>query len=338
VSYVEQAVGIERAIRLPGKGSLDAALGEVTLQEANYALGDARHETSRRLLRGWFDVQREQAAALEWQIQVDLLRRQLEVAKRRVAAGDAARLEALQAEAQLIQAEAQWAQAQSRVRLAGDDFSLQFPTIPLPGQPTSLAPISLDEVADSWLERLREHNHELLRAVAASQRQQLLARRSDADRLADPTLGLRLARERDGQERLLGLQLSIPIGGSARAAVSRAALAEADAAAAREAQVRQRVDAENRRSLTQAGAALAQWQRLATVAAQMEHNVALLDKAWRLGEGQFADLQLARRQAAEARLAAVQARLDASENRYRVLLDAHELWDLDERDDPPPAR
>jgi len=65
------------------------------------------------------------------------------------------------------------------------------------------------------------------------------------------------------------------------------------------------------------------------VAARMAENAQLLDKAWRLGEGQFADLQFARRQAGEAQLAAVRAQLDANESRYKVLLDAHELWVLD---------
>jgi len=61
----------------------------------------------------------------------------------------------------------------------------------------------------------------------------------------------------------------------------------------------------------------------------MEENVRLLEKAWRLGEGQFAELQTARRQAIEARLAASMARLEASEARYRLLLDAHQLWNTE---------
>jgi len=65
------------------------------------------------------------------------------------------------------------------------------------------------------------------------------------------------------------------------------------------------------------------------VAARLEESALLLDKAWRLGEGQFGELQAARRQAAEARLATAQARLDARERHYRVLLDAHRLWDYD---------
>jgi outer membrane protein TolC len=37
----------------------------------------------------------------------------------------------------------------------------------------------------------------------------------------------------------------------------------------------------------------------------------------------------ARRQALEANLSAALARLEAAETRYRLLLDAHQLWPLD---------
>jgi outer membrane protein TolC len=130
-------------------------------------------------------------------------------------------------------------------------------------------------------------------------------------------------------ERVVGLQLTIPLPGSARSAAIRGGVAEADAAHAREAQVRARVEAEAQMVLQRARSTLTQWQRLADVALRMEDNAHLLDKAWRLGEGQFADLQTARRQSIEARLAATQAQLDANEARYRLLLDAHLLWDLD---------
>ena len=78
-----------------------------------------------------------------------------------------------------------------------------------------------------------------------------------------------------------------------------------------------------------------QWRRLADVAARMEENARLLDKAWRLGEGQFGELQTARRLAIEARLAATQAQLEANEARYRLLLDAHQLWPLEDTQDEP---
>lgn len=329
VSYNEQIVGLERGIRLPGKGAADAALGQAGITQAEYVYGDAHHETSRLLLKSWFTWQREQATAQEWQAQVSILRRQYDVAKKRVTLGDAARLEALQAEAQLTQAEAQQAQAETTARLAANEFTRQFPGIALPAAPQLGKPQPPPALSDAWLEKLLVHNHELLTAVAASRRQQLVAQRSDAERLPDPTLGVKVSRERDGQERLLGLQLIIPLPGAGRAAASRVELAGVDVAAAHEAQMKIKVDTEIRRTLIEAQAAYAQWERLTAVAARMTENTQLLDKAWRLGEGQFAELQFARRQAGEAQLAAVRAQLDANETRYKVLLDAHELWAQD---------
>lgn len=333
VNYNEQLLGIERGIRLPGKSVTDAALGQAGINQAEYAFGDARHETSRLLLKSWFTWQRERATAQAWQAQADILRRQHEVAKKRVTLGDAARIEALQAEAQLTQVEAQQAQAESMARLAANEFTQQFPSISLPAALPPGKPQPPPAMSGAWLEKLRDHNHELLTAVAASRRQQLVAQRTDAERLPDPTLGVRVSRERDGQERLFGLQLTIPLPGAGRAASSRVELAGVNVAAAHEAQVKTKVETEAQRTLIEAQAAYAQWARLVAVAARMTENAQLLDKAWRLGEGQFADLQFARRQAGEAQLAAVRAQLDANESRYKVLLDAHELWALDTHED-----
>lgn len=332
LNYNEQVLGIERGIRLPGKSATDAALGQASINQAEYAFGDVLHETLRLLLKSWFNWQREWVTAQEWQAQASILRRQYEVAEKRVTLGDAARLEALQAEAQLAQAEAQQAQAETMARLAANEFTQQFPGIALPTAPQPGKPQPPPAMSDAWLEKLRTHNHELLTVAAASKRQQLIAQLTDAERLPDPTLGVRISRERDGQERLFGLQLNIPLPGAGRAAASRVELAGVNVAAAREAQVKAKVDTEAQRTLIEAQAAYSQWERLVAVAARMTENAQLLDKAWRLGEGQFADLQFAHRQAGEAQLAAVRAQLDANESRYKVLLDAHELWVLDAHD------
>jgi len=330
--FRESEIGIERAIRLPGKAAKDAELGAAGVEQAGFALGDALHESARLLLGRWFEWQRELAAAREWTAQVELLRAQHQAVLKKVGAGDTAQLEALLSAAQLAQAEAQLAQAEARQDAVAVELGQHFPAITLPAR---IAPATPQPVDDSpaalalWRERILAHNHELAVARSAARRGQLLAQRADAERLPDPTVGLRLGSERDGQERIFGVQLSIPLPGAARAAGARAGNAEATAGAAREALVLTRVEVEARRSVGLARSHYTQWQRLADVAARMEDNARLLDKAWRLGEGEFNDLQQARRQAIEARLAAVRAQLDANEARYRLLLDAHELWDIE---------
>lgn len=329
LSYREHEIGLERAIRLPGKAARDAELGAVGVEQARFALGDALHESARLLLSRWFDWQREAAAAREWAAQVASLQAQHEVVGKRVGAGDAAQLEQLLSGAQLAQAQGLQAQAGNRQERAALEFTQHFPAIALSAQAAGEGPPVIVGAPADWRERILTHSHELALARGGARRGRLVAQRLDAERLPDPMVGLSYGSERDGQERILGLQLTIPLPGSGRAASARAGAAEADAAGAREALVLARVDAEAQRTVRQAQSSREQWLRLADVARRMDDNVRLLEKAWRLGEGQFAELQNARRQAIEARLAATQARLDASEARYRLLLDAHQLWNTE---------
>ncbi|MDK9701663.1 MAG: TolC family protein [Sulfuritalea sp.] len=331
IGYRENEVGLERAIRLPGKAARDAALGAAGIEHARFALGDAMHETARLLLTRWFEWRREAAAARQWALQVETLRRQHEVVGKRVDAGDAAKLEELLSGAQLAQAQAQFAQAAGRRERIAMEFGQTFPGIALPADemPEMPEPQAIGESAETWRQRILEHNHELAMARSAARRGQMMAQRLDAERLPDPTLGVKFGSERDGQERIVGVQLTIPLPGSGRAASARAGAAEADAASAREALALARAEAEAQRTVSLAHSTRGQWQRLDDVARRMEENVRLLDKAWRMGEGQFAELQAARRQGIEARLAAIQAQLEANEARYRLLLDAHQLWNTE---------
>lgn len=155
-----------------------------------------------------------------------------------------------------------------------------------------------------------------------------MAQRLDAERLPDPTLGLSYGSERDGQERIVGLQLTIPLPSGGRAASARAGVAETEAAGAREALALARVDPEAQRTIRLAQSNREQWLRQADVARRMDEMYACWKRpgAWAKAS---TDLQNARRQAIEARLAATQARLDASEARYRLLLDANQPWNTE---------
>ncbi len=58
----------------------------------------------------------------------------------------------------------------------------------------------------------------------------------------------------------------------------------------------------------------------------LRQNAELVARAYSLGESSLGETLVARRQALEASLAESLARLDANEARYRLLLDAHQLW------------
>ena len=99
--FTEWDVGLERALRLPGKARIDNQLGAQGITQAGFAYGDALHESGRMLLSAWFSWVREVNQRQQWQTQVGLLRDQLGIVTKRIKAGDAARLEQLQAQAAL---------------------------------------------------------------------------------------------------------------------------------------------------------------------------------------------------------------------------------------------
>jgi outer membrane protein TolC len=166
-------------------------------------------------------------------------------------------------------------------------------------------------------------------ARAEARRLQIVAARVDANRLPDPTLGARLSSERDGAEKVFGLSFAFPLPGAARTANAQSASAESRAATQREAAVLRRLEAQTGALYTIASRSYEAARRAESAAAGLQRNAELTERAYSLGEVNLADAITARRLAVEARLAATLASLDAAEARYRLLLDAHELWPID---------
>lgn len=329
----ETSAGLERTFRLPGKAALDAELGAKGVELAEAARGDVLHEAARGLLKHWFAWLRESATAGQWAEQAALLEQYSQGVKRRRQLGDAARLEALQAEAAAAQAEAQLAQARSRQRTAAEELHRRYPGLPLPVPPLLPDPPPLAGDETHWVAAIRDHSHELALARGEAQQATMAAGRSGRDLLPDPTLGLHVARERSGEENVVGLSLSIPLPGEARRAQSAAALAQADAASSREAAARQKVEGEAATLYQAASAARGSWEASRRAGRQLQEAAALTARAYQLGEGSLNELLTARRLANEAGLAARLAQLEALELRCRLLLDAHRLWPLDDHGD-----
>lgn len=107
VSLNEKEFGLQRAIRLPNKGTTDEKLGEEVMNHAESSYGDALHETGRLLLASWFAAKREALAVATGDALVTTWEEQVRVTRRRVEKGDAAALDQALSEAQLAQAEAQ---------------------------------------------------------------------------------------------------------------------------------------------------------------------------------------------------------------------------------------
>ena len=325
----EWDVAVERPIRLPGKARLDGELGSLGVAQAQSSLGDALHETARGLLRAWFGWLKARAQSDEWNSQASLLRRQGEVAARRVRAGDAPRLEQTLAEAAAAQAEAAALQAGMRTAVAAAELTQHYPGISLPEKPVLAAPTPVDQPHAYWHERILQHNHELAAVRAEVKRRQALIARSQADEMPDPTVGVRHASEAGGNERVTGVYVSIPLPGRARTATTEGARAQMDMAVQKEAALLRKLNAEVAAAHAGATAAYEGWRKAQFAAQAMERNAELIARAYALGEAGLNDTLNARRLAVEGRLAAATAQLDAAEARYRLMLDAHQLWSLD---------
>jgi len=329
----EWDVALERSLRLPNKASIDQEIGTASVARADYALGDARHEAARSLLRLWFAWQREQIQVTLWQQQTDILRQQALMTEKRVKAGDAPRLELNQAQAAAAQAGVSWQQAQLRAQLAGNELRSQFPAIQLPQKLSPATPQAIEHDYAFWKSRVFEHNHELGMVQEQRHVHQLLAQRSRADQLPDPTIGFRYANEMGGNEKVTGLYVTVPLSIGYRSAVAASLAQQAVIAANEETFVMRRLESDIFAAHTQAVRSYDIWQQAHDAAQAIRSNAELVSKAYSLGESSLMDSLSTRRFAVESSLAENLAQLDANEARYRLQLDAHQLWALDEHDE-----
>lgn len=333
--YLENEVALERSIRWGGKAGTDRALGAAGQTAARAGYADSWHEAVRGLLVNWYDWQRARSAAAVQGQQLALAQEQLDVATRRVRAGDVPRMDALMAEAERDRVQAQLQRAQEQEQVLRHELQKRYPGLALDAGTVAAADSAPDALQlpgepAQWVQRILDDNHEIERAEAALRLARLRSERAGLERQPDPLLGVRAARERGGAENIVGVYVGIPLTGSYRAAGERVALAELAAAEQELLLTRQRVETAAQRVVLRAGHARAAWQRLAAVAQAMTHVAQLGMKAYGLGEMTLSEALQARRAALEAVLAAEAARWDALEATGRVLVDAHQLWAAEE--------
>lgn len=329
----EWDVAIERPLRLPNKMLIDSDIGEESINRAEQALGDAHHEAGRTLLHLWFNWQREQAQAAQWQQQVDILKQQASTTEKRFKAGDAPKMELNQAQAAVSQATVAQQQARMRAQLASTELARQFPAILLPPRPILSTPLPLEHDFAYWKNEIIEHNHEIELAQAEKRIQQMLAERSRADRIPDPTVGLRYANEMGGNEKVTGVYLTIPLSFGLRGSNAQHAEYLAEISSNREAAIRRRLESDVYAAHTQAVSSYQTWQQAQEAADSLRKNAELVTRAYTLGESSLSDTLTSRRLALESTLTENISQLDANEARYRLLLDAHQLWPMAEHDE-----
>lgn len=324
--HTETEFGVGVGVRWPWKLLVDRRIGQAARQTGELAYLDAWHEAGRDLLDLWFAwVASEQGAQL-LASQVDVLEQQHAVVARRVAAGDAARLEEQLAEADLQRLKAALGVARRDAVLARQALAAEFPALqPVLPVPT-VAPQSLPGDDAHWVDLIMDRNHEIELAESRESQAALTARRATQDRLADPLLGLRYTENLGGERRVVGLQFTLPIGGAGRAAAADLARSSARRAANETRRARDAVAAAAQSDVADARLSYASWEQQAAAQMQLAAAAQAAERGYALGEFDIAALLVSRRDALAAEHELLAARLRAQRAYARVLVDAHQIW------------
>lgn len=326
----EWSLQVSRPIRLPGKRALDEDIGKQGVISARLSHSDALHESAKNLFKLWFAWLREKTTEQEWQNQARLLGDEASVVERRVKAGDAPRLELNLARAASDQAKFSVLQAKMKEDVAAKNLTVHFPEITLPDNPVLEEPRPIEESENYWKERILSQNHAILLSRSEAARAKLLASRSRAEEMPDPTIGISYSSEYGGSQRVVGGMLSFPIPGDYRKETARGAAASAEMAMQRELDISRTVEAEVASNYIMAKASYNGWEKSREAAKGMIRNAELVSSAYSLGEASLGELLAARRLSIESQLASKLSQIGALETRYRLLVDAHLLWDFDE--------
>lgn len=328
-SYGELETMLTRRMRLPAKSRLDGALANAGEEISRYVIGDARHEGARRLLDAWMAWARAASLATLAERQRATAADERKAVARRVELGELPLLDERRAATALAQAEL----AAERARLAREEARLalntDFPTLGLPAAPPEPPQPQPATVAPDSVELIVEHSHELAVARALAARQGVSAARADAERRPDPSVGLRMLAEADGHEQAVGLVVTIPFAASSQPATVMAERALTEAIDTEAAGVARRIRLEAEKLVRALPAQYDAWTAAARMVDAADDTLARMERAWRLGAVDFADVLLARRNAYEARVNELGLRFDVQSLATRIEIDSHRRWASD---------
>ncbi len=325
----EWAVSVARAVRLPARAAADRALAGARIAYAEANLGEAVHESGRRLLTLWFDWLAEAGQAPLWEEQLATAARQLEVVESRIRLGEAPRADRVNAEAALAQVRLQQQQAATRAQQVRARLRAEYPALAVAFDGVLPAPQAPQGDADAYADAVLAHNHELARArrhadVLQAETRQLAQRRG-----VDPSVGVFYRNEAGGDERVLGLNLGLTLPGAARRFEEQAAAQSSTTAQLAAQRIEQRLRTEARADFETARAQVGNWQRADQAAQALDEAARLAARAYSLGEGSLDQVLLTQRLALEGRLQARLAQVGALAADARLKLDTHQLWALD---------
>ena len=316
-----------RSFRWPGKAALDREIGARSRAIAGLERREVAHEVALHLLELWMQWLRATATNEEARAQLHSLETEHASLVRRVELGDAARLDLDLITAELAQSRVATLSSETLLVTARQALNIDFPQIPLPARaPLLPEPDVLTGAEDEWQSRIVSDSYELKMTEQDAARQDATAKRAWADRIADPTLGVRFFNERDGEERAVGLVFTMPLSGRYRRELANAERAQARARL-RDVEVVRRVLAKDAHlKVALATDALNQWRAQYEAHEAMRAAANRIQRAWELGETGLAERLLAARRAREMAYQELGARATAHEAQLRVRIESHDLW------------
>ena len=318
--------GVERTVRLPAKVKADQASANAANQMAPLQYKQTRRQVAADMIDAWFDWLAADAS------KTLLLRQQTAVVDnvtavtKRVKGGDAAQLEQKLASAELTTLQRQVSEANNAEASAWTRLMVRYQASP-EVKPSSLPdPIAVPYDATWWQSRMLEANGSLALARSQVISAEAAAQRAKAESHPDPTLGVFTASEAYGNERIIGVTASIPIGSKRRSLEIERMMAQVDSARLNLALVEREQRAAIQNSYRTAQGYFERWQLAQQAAITMADNARLTQKAYSLGEGDIQLLLLARRQALAAAEDEATTKVAALRAYYQLLLSAKLLW------------
>ena len=325
----EWTASLERTIRIGGKAGIDAQLGDNDLVIGQARIGEARHEAARALADLWIDTLATSRQRELWAEQLSFAETSHQAVEKRRKAGDASMLDVNVARADLIEVQRQLSAATTAEAKSKAKLVVRFPTLKYEPKPLA-EPTALDMSLPQWRDRILSESDPIKIAEGLLKKAELSAARAKADRIPDPTIGVYTASEAFRNERIIGLSVSIPLSGSYRSERMQQALQEAEAARAKVERQKREEEAEIVEAYADATGGLELWRLASQGLSTTRDSARLTQRAYMLGEADLQTLLLARRQALDASTAAEQARVEALRWHYRLLVDAHLIWALED--------
>ena len=325
--FNEWNAAVEKPWRLPGKAAADASLATATVEEGEARLRGALHAVSRELVSMWLDWLGAENARELGQSMRAASQANLHAVQKRLRAGDASRLDVSLAQGELAEQRRLANETETQAKVAWARLQARFPSLErMSSHLPRITPSA--EAISYWRDRILEQSDELRIARAQWRMASAQLDRARAERMPDPTFGLFASSEFGGQERVVGVTVSIPIPDGQRSRRADRAVYTAEAARQEVEQKRRLLEVEVAASVAAVEGAFEGVKLAEDGSVAMQESAQLAQKAYSLGESDLQSLLTARRQAAMAAQAALVARVAALKAYYLLLVDGYLVWDL----------